>query len=71
MLFALFFTIGMALFVSALTRIFYPELYARYVLRITTKEKFAQWSTSSTKVGSIAVAIAFLLFLLLAISQHR
>ena len=63
----LFFTVALALFITALIRIFYPELYAKYVLRIATRQEFAHWSTSSTKVGSIAVVIGLPLLLLVTL----
>jgi hypothetical protein len=47
-----------------LLRIFYPSLYAKYVLRIADKRGQSEWLESSSKVVPIAALIVLTLMLL-------
>ena len=57
--------------ILALLRIFYPELYAKHVLRIPDRRGIVEWSNSSSKAGSIAALIFLALMLLGALMRHR
>ena len=70
MTFSLFIIVATLIMVMAVLRIFFPEIYAKYVLRIRDRHSFAKWSESSSNAGSIVTLVLLPLILLVILMRH-